>query len=832
MSEPLNFSNRKPARGPYVAQICNLLYRRIAFCVTSQISSAPKNSIARQISNLRYSRLQICATAALLLCGATLHLCAGESSAAIQFGGVPMELAVSEVSERTVRIALSPIDEQGRPRTGAPSTVLASFQSTEKLRIRGPVKPQELRAGRLRVTIKPQPLTVTLTQTDGKRLQELVFDDRGGTNSVQFHTDAPVLGLGEGELQFDRRGNYFRMRNGQAAPLLATHGATIPVPFLIGTDGWALFFNHLWGEFDMRTNPACFLPDRSGVGREPLEVFVMNIQQPADALAEFVRLTGQPVMPPKWVMGYIQSHRTLLGPGDPLAIAKSFREKNLPCDALIYLGTGYCTNGWNVVNGTIDFNTNAFFPKDIKELQAEHFKVILHVNQAPRNLFGTALRPPTAKGEVLSTDFSGVDLFSRGPYVTQAQRRALGEPGLAAQEDFSSPLHIGNYWNWHRPVFALGVDGWWPDDGDELPIEARLARHRCYFEGPLQDRPNERPWSLHRNGYAGVARYGGWIWSGDNNSRWATLAAHVPVGVNYSLSLTPFWGTDIGGFVATRELTGELYTRWFQFGAFNALFRSHGRNSHLHRPMGWNTGEIGPPEPRDVTDPAELHNADVEPICRKYLELRYRLLPYNYTLIREACDTGLPPMRALWLHYPKDPEAVKLGEEYLWGRDLLIAPVVEKGAKSRRLYLPVGTWFDWWTGEKVEGKRWLDRPVDLATMPIYVRAGAIVPLDPVRQYTSQSVSTPTTLRIYPGADGGFTLYDDDGASPKYRDGSDAKMVWIRFRWNDGARRLTLEPDERMKKWPGDARAFQVELVGSKDPPKPVEFRGQRVEVKL
>jgi alpha-glucosidase (family GH31 glycosyl hydrolase) len=302
--------------------------------------------------------------------------------------------------------------------------------------------------------------------------------------------------------------------------------------------------------------------------------------------------------------------------------------------------------------------------------------------------------------------------------------------------------------------------------------------------------------------------------------------------VNYSLSLTPFWGTDIGGFVATRELTGELYTRWFQFGAFNALFRSHGRNSHLHRPMGWNTGEIGPPEPRDVTDPAELHNADVEPICRKYLELRYRLLPYNYTLIREACDTGLPPMRALWLHYPKDPEAVKLGEEYLWGRDLLIAPVVEKGAKSRRLYLPVGTWFDWWTGEKVEGKRWLDRPVDLATMPIYVRAGAIVPLDPVRQYTSQSVSTPTTLRIYPGADGGFTLYDDDGASPKYRDGSDAKMVWIRFRWNDGARRLTLEPDERMKKWPGDARAFQVELVGSKDPPKPVEFRGQRVEVKL
>jgi alpha-glucosidase/alpha-D-xyloside xylohydrolase len=252
----------------------------------------------------------------------------------------------------------------------------------------------------------------------------------------------------------------------------------------------------------------------------------------------------------------------------------------------------------------------------------------------------------------------------------------------------------------------------------------------------------------------------------------------------------------------------------------------------LRLPWGWNTGEYGPIENNTNVDRAELHNAEVEPICKKFLELRYRLLPYNYTLAREAVDTGLPMMRALWLRYPKDAEAVKLGSEYLWGRDLLVAPVVEKGAKSRRVYLPAGTWFDWWTGEKFEGQRWVERPVDLATLPLFVGAGAIVPLDPVRQHTAQTVSDPTTLRVHPGADGAFTLYDDDGQSLGYRDGSDAKTIWIGLRWNDAARRLTLEPDARMKKWPGGVRVFAMEAVGSDAKPKQVEFRGERIEVNL
>jgi alpha-glucosidase/alpha-D-xyloside xylohydrolase len=189
-------------------------------------------------------------------------------------------------------------------------------------------------------------------------------------------------------------------------------------------------------------------------------------------------------------------------------------------------------------------------------------------------------------------------------------------------------------------------------------------------------------------------------------------------------------------------------------------------------------------------------------------------------------------MRALWLHYPNDPEAVKLGNEFLWGRDLLVAPVVEKGVTSRRIYLPEGAWFDWWTGEKHAGEQWIDRPVDLATLPLYVRAGAIIPLDPVRQFTAQPVSVPTTLRVHPGANGTFTLYDDDGQSLAYRTANDPKATWIRFRWDDGQGRLAVEPDARMQRWFGGMRVFNVEVVGREARAQQIEFRGKRVTVKL
>jgi alpha-glucosidase/alpha-D-xyloside xylohydrolase len=292
------------------------------------------------------------------------------------------------------------------------------------------------------------------------------------------------------------------------------------------------------------------------------------------------------------------------------------------------------------------------------------------------------------------------------------------------------------------------------------------------------------------------------------------------------VSLSPYWGTDIGGFYPTRELTGELYVRWFQFGAFCPSFRAHGRTWHLRRPWGWNTGELGPDEHNRSVDLNELRNPRVEPICRKYLELRYRLMPYTYTLCREAHDTGLPLIRAMWLHYPQDEQAVTRGDQYLWGRDILVAPVVERGATERRLYLPKGDWYDFWTNDKHAGGCEMTRAVDLETMPLYVRAGGIVPLDPVRQYTSEPTDEPMTIRIYSGADGTFRLYDDDGKSLDYQDG---QFAWTKIAWDDESRQLTIAPDGG--ELPPKLRPFVLELIPGGEQ-KTINYDGRPIEIDL
>ena len=381
----------------------------------------------------------------------------------------------------------------------------------------------------------------------------------------------------------------------------------------------------------------------------------------------------------------------------------------------------------------------------------------------------------------------------------------------------------------HKDVWKLGVDGWWPDEGDALNLPSRLVRNRFYWEACQLDRPNERPYALHRNAYAGMARYAAFLWSGDVNSQWVTLQNHLPIAVNVGLSGIPYWGTDIGGFVPTPEYDGELYTRWFQFGVFNTLFRSHGRIWPLHSPLGWNSGQ-----PSDLTmretptyhpDPSVFHNAQVEPICRKYLNLRYQMLPYLYSTVRESTKTGLPILRSLWLHYSDDPKAVERGDVYLWGRDLLVAPVVEKGATSRTLYLPKGEWHDYWSGEKHTGGQEITRKVDLETMPLFVRAGAIIPMDPVRQYTGEKVSEPTTLNVYPGANGAFLLYEDDGASFNYTKG---EWMGVQLAWNDARRTLSLKLAPGSKMFAGK-REYRVKML---DTTKNVTFDGKAVDVKL
>jgi len=601
------------------------------------------------------------------------------------------------------------------------------------------------------------------------------------------------------------------MRNGQGGYRLQTHGGRVPIQWLIGADGWGLYIHQPFGQFNLSgAGQGLFTTSES----LPFDAFVVVSKDPVVIMREYAHLTGLPEMPPLWSFGYQQSHRTLAGPDEMMWVAKTMREKNLPCDALIYLGTDFTPSGWNTHNGEFTWNTKNFPDpkKAIDDLHGLHYKVVLHVVIEGRHLTGTV------KDECKTPEPSG---------------RIPDESGDLTQGTWPPERSVGCYWPHHKGVFDLGIDGWWPDQGDGLDAPSRLNRIRMYWEGSQVWRPTERPYALHRNGYAGMARYGAFLWSGDVYSRWETLKTHVPVAVNTGLSGIPYWGTDIGGFVPTPEFLGDLYVRWFQFAAFCPLFRAHGRTWHLRLPWGWNLGELGPDETSTYSGAgrppeAELHNAKVEPICRKYLELRYRLMPYLYSAVHETSKTGLPIMRALWLHYPDDPAAVMRGDQYLWGRDMLVAPVVEKDATSRRLYLPHGTWFDFWTEERAEGGKEIDRAVDLETTPLYVRAGAIVPMGPVKQYTAEPVDGPLSVTVYPGADGSFELFEDDGTSFEYKRGG---WMGITFKWTDRTRRLSvaLTPESRMR--PPLVRELEVRVAGSQTK-QTAKFSGRPLTLQL
>ncbi|MEP6620905.1 MAG: TIM-barrel domain-containing protein [bacterium] len=731
-----------------------------------------------------------------------LALLIGSRDAAAQrilSAGQPAQLDIRAAGDRSIRITLKPLT-YARHFPFSPGVADRKY-AIPAISLRSLATPFRHKVGALFVEVRPGPLTVIVTNGTGEPVQTLTFE---GDGHLSFAIgNAPVLGMGEGgpkpekdkpwrdqPIQFDRRGRLDTMEPRWQSD---AYGSRNPVATLMSPAGWALFVATPWVQVDLaRADRGAFIPWQptgkegapqneknqqlaQGKGLPPFDavvpglydVFVLDAHDPAALMRDYSVITGPAAMPPKWALGYMQSHRTLVDDTQMLAVIDSFRSKRIPVDAVIYLGTGFAPRGWNTTQPSFAFNPDVFKrePKTvIADMHARHVKLVVHMVPWDRD------KLPTLQGSIPAKPAETVDAS-----------------------------HIESYWQQHVGLMDAGVDAFWPDEGDWFNLFERVKRHQMYYEGPLSTKPNVRPWSLHRNGYPGIAQWGGWVWSGDTESSWKTLEGQIAVGINYSLSIAPYWGSDIGGFYPNAELTGELYARWFQFASFNGSFRAHGRTWWTRLPWGWGLADRGPIEngnnvsaanpedPRNILQ-SSMNNPAIEPVAKKYDELRYQLMPYTYTLAWEARATGMPLMRAMWLHYPTDTVARALGNQFMWGRDLLVAPVFTKGASSRDAYLPKGDWYDWWTNALVHGGRTVARDVDLGTMPIYVRAGAIIPFDPVRQYTSEPVTEPTTLRIYRGADGAFTLYDDDGISQAYAKGG---YSLTRLAWNDRSRQLTI-----------------------------------------
>jgi alpha-glucosidase (family GH31 glycosyl hydrolase) len=768
---------------------------------------------------------------AISLFGPAVTLEAVEITASNQ----PAQLDIRPAGGHSIRVTLKPISF--KPEFPFTPALAEREYVPAVISLREISQAVKARVGSLNVEVLPGPVTIVVTSADGKPIQNIVFQEDG---NLSFKIGGqPVLGMGEGgplprgnfrrqPIEFDRRGRIEEMRPRWQSD---AYGSRNPVAMLIGTEGWGLFIATPWGQVDLRdASRGVFAPWQPPMpadennqkrgdsarrnltaqlqGRPPVEslvpgaydLFIFDGHEPAHLMKDLSVISGPAVMPPKWSLGYMQSHRELVDKNLSseallLNVVDTFREKRIPLDAVIYLGTGFTPTGWNTRQPSFKFNRRVFErdPKQVlDDLHVRHVKAIVHIVPWQRD------RLPSLQGTIPAKPGETVDAS-----------------------------HIESYWREHVDLVNTGIDAWWPDEGDWLNLFERIKRHQLYYQGPLLSQPNVRPWSLHRNGHLGVAKWGGWIWSGDTQSTWKTLEGQAAVGINHSLSLSPYWGSDTGGFYTTSELTGELYARWFQFSAFCPSFRSHGRIWRLRTPWGWGLGEMGFTEGQnDLPKQLEMNNPAIEPICKKYAELRYRLIPYTYTLAAEARETGMPLMRAIWLHYPSDENVRGLGTQYLWGRDMLIAPIFTPGAATRDVYLPEGAWYDWWSGKKESGPKSVTLNIDLETMPIFVRAGAIIPFDPVRQYMAEPVREPTTIRVYSGASGQFRWYEDDGASQGYLDG---KFAWTNLKWDDTARRLTLERDTTAGTFELPERKLIVELH-PEGKSKEIEYDGRRAEV--
>jgi alpha-glucosidase (family GH31 glycosyl hydrolase) len=576
-------------------------------------------------------------------------------------------------------------------------------------------------------------------------------------NRVRLHLvgEQHFYGMGQGG-SFDRLATGRRLWN---CHVNHANGSDIAIPLLVSTAGYGLFFdNSSLARLEAGDSDSTTWLDYAWHG-SALDVYFLAGEGMRAALEAAAELLGRAPMPPRWSLGYLQSTRHFESADELSRLPATFRDKRLPCDALFLLSSYGEAKGWNQGVGSLDWDRKLVPDSEgfLAGLRAQQFHAITHEYPVLRRespLYAEA----QARRYLLDFAYPDTRDEDRTPTTYMTGQRFI---------DFSRPEACAWWWAQHRDLVRAGIDGWWLDGGEGPPAETQLSagtgatlhnrydllRYRAFADGEAQDRGDSRTFLLCRSGGAGMQRFGAGTWTGDIDNTFATLEAQIALGLNVGMSGVPYWGTDIGGYYPTTAASGELFARWFQFGAFCPIFRAHGRVWRERLP--WAYGD------------------EIEAICRRYLELRYRLMPYTYTLAWHAHRSGIPLMRPLVLNHVDDPQTWQLQNEYLWGDDLLVAPVTREGATHWPVYLPEGRWHDFWTHEAYDGPRGLTVESPLDRLPLFVRAGSIVPMGPVVQHLSGPSAHDVTLLTYPAATASFTLYDDDGATNAYRLGESA-----------------------------------------------------------
>lgn len=679
------------------------------------------------------------------------------------------------------------------------------------------------------------------------------FNDAGDNTFSAYQAfilekDEPIYGLGT------QQSGKMSQRN---VTLNMVQGNTDDyIPFFQSVRGYGLFWdNYSPTQFVDNADGTSF---KSDVG-DCIDYYFMYGGNADGVIANMRDLTGQSPMLPLWTFGYFQSKERYKSQDELVDVVKQYRKLGVPLDGIIqdwqYWGNNYLWNAMNFLNA--DFSDPKKMVNDIHNLNA-------HLTISIWNSFG----PQTKQYR---------ELDKIGALMNFATWPQSGSDKWPPNRDYPSGVKVYDpynptardiYWKYLKAMHDLGIDAWWMDSSepDHLDFKPSDFDNRTYLGSFRKVRnafplmtvggvythqravdSNKRVFILTRSAFAGQQRYGANTWSGDVTSSWNALRNQISAGLNFSMNGIPYWNADIGGFFLSRfrrKLEDpeyrELYVRWLEFGAFTPMMRSHGTDA-----------------PREIYQFGQKGNKYYDAI-EKYINLRYHLLPYIYSTSWDVTANQSSMMRALVMDFPMDKKALDINDEYMFGKSLLVGPVtnamyVKPGLsgrdtiqvedfskiKSKETYLPSGAdWIDFWTGEKSTGGNKVTKQTPIDIIPLYVKAGSIVPFGPGVQYATEKKWDNLEIRIYPGANGKFVLYEDENDNYNYEKGI---YSTITFNWDDAKKTLIIS--DRNGSFPGmlNERKFNLVLVGANkgvgenltvQPDKQIIYTGKKLAVKL
>ena len=522
-----------------------------------------------------------------------------------------------------------------------------------------------------------------------------------------------------------------------------------------------------------------------------------------EIVASYRQLTGETPMLPLWALGYIHCRERYNTQSELLENAREFRKRKLPVDVIVQDWQWWGKYGWNAMQ--FDESKYPDPGKMVRELHDMNMHLMLSV---------------WSKIDKQST--LGKQMESKGFYI----------PGTD-WIDFFNPDAAAFYWqNFSGKLLKpYKIDAWWQDatepENDDL-LNRRVNNgktpgeffrnvyplfvNKTVYEGLRKDDPGRRAMILTRSGFSGIQRYGAVTWSGDVGNDWETLRRQIAGGLGQMATGLPWWTYDAGGFFRpsdqyTSKDYQERMLRWIQTGTFLPLMRIHG---YMSQTEPWRYGE------------------QVEHIISEFLDLRYRLLPYIYSQAAFVAYQGGTFMRPLIFDFSQDKEALKQENEYMFGKSLLINPITQGNVRNWRTYLPEHTagWVDFWNGKTYEGGQYVDIPVTIDRIPVFVKAGTILPMGMKKQYALERPNTPLEIYIYPGEDASFTLYEDEGDNYNYENGAYSNIM---FQWNNHKRVLTIE--EREGEYPGMQLSRTFRII-SPSAEKTVVYQGKKMTVRL